>query len=168
MNDGLTVQGEGGPPPPPPPLFPLTEVAGDGSLQVIGHYDPWATGRVPPEGHANLLLHFGADPDEVARFLQGTLGARKQRESAVLAVGVVPAGGLEGVREASDDVLWAEDADGSWAKAFDVAKTPATVLVGPDGDVTFRADEDITRRGSRTCWTTTPPGAARSPSRRSG
>ncbi len=69
------------------PLLPLEEPGPDGT-RVVGHFDPWATGRVPAEGQGTLLVHVGTDAGEVAALLSEALRSRKGR-GAVLAVGVV-------------------------------------------------------------------------------
>jgi peroxiredoxin len=128
------------------PLFPLTDAV-DGGIRVVGHFDPWAPGRVPAKGHASLLLYFGTDGgEEAARLLQAALGASGKREGAVLALAVVgpgrlPAGGLEG---GAEGVVFTEDQDGRWANAYGVSGRPACVLVGPRGDVVWRQESGIT------------------------
>jgi peroxiredoxin len=106
----------------------------------LGHFDPWAPGRVPAKGHANLLLHFGSEGGAgAAKLLGEALATARQRDAAILALCVVPASGRSGGDEAApyDDVLLVEDPDGRWAEAFGVYDTPATVLVGPRGDIVW-------------------------------
>ncbi|MGH2555647.1 MAG: redoxin domain-containing protein, partial [Actinomycetota bacterium] len=131
------------------PLIPLTEPAADGGVRVIGHYDPWAPGRVPSKGHANLLLHFGSKgADETAKLLRDALRGVRKRDVAVTAVGVVRSGGHAYARElgASDDVLVVEDPNGQWARAFGVSDIPATMLVAPNGEVAWRDTSAITAK----------------------
>lgn len=128
----------------PRPLLPLTEPAAGGGVRVIGHYDPWAPGRVPSKGHASLLVYFGPDGDEATKLLGEALKGAGKREGAVLAVGVVPPGALS--KAAPSAVLLAEDSDGSWAKAFGVTGPPAAVLVGPDGNALWRESKAITAK----------------------
>lgn len=131
------------------PLMPLTEPAGDGGVRVVGHFDPWAPGRVPSKGHASLLLHFGAKgAGETAKLLRDALRGVRKRDAAIRALGVVRSGGQLLARELgpSDDVLVVEDVDGQWAKAFGVSDTPATVLVGQQGEVVWRDTSAITAK----------------------
>jgi peroxiredoxin len=140
------------------PLLPLMDPSGDGGARVVGHYDPWAPGRMPRKGHANLLLHFGSEGAEAeAEFLTEALGALRKHDAAVLAVGLTREGGYSrtgsdegassrdgrGVR-LPDNVLVVEDAAGEWAKAFGVSDPPATVLVGRRGDVVWRDTTALT------------------------
>lgn len=122
----------------PRPLLPLLEPAADGAARVVGHYDPWAHGRGPSRGPTNLLLHFATSGPEAVELLRGAMAARKG-DAAVLAVGAVPAGAL-GEEAPSGDVLVVEDAGGLWAEAFGCSEAPATVLVGPRGEVAWREE----------------------------
>lgn len=129
----------------PRPLLPLMDATVDGRLRVVGHYDPWAHGRAPSQGPTNLLVHVASDAGEAAGLLRGALAARKG-DAAILAVGAVPAGGL-GRLEASaldGEVLLVEDEGRRWAEAFGCSEAPATVLVGPRGEVVWREPGAIT------------------------
>jgi peroxiredoxin len=131
------------------PLVPLTSPAADGGVRVIGHYDPWAPGRVPSKGHANLLLHFGSKgADETVKLLRDALRGVRKRDAAIMAVGVVRSEGHALARRLgpSDDVLVVEDEDGQWARAFDVSDVPATVIVGQQGEVAWRDTSAITAK----------------------
>lgn len=131
------------------PLLPLTEATADGGIRSAGHYDPWGRGHRPPGGHANLVVHFATEGGpETATLLREALGAVRNREAAILAVGVVPAGGVlrAGGGQEPEPVLLAEDPDGLWASVLGVAGSPATVLVGPQGDVLWRSDSEITAK----------------------
>lgn len=138
----------------PRPLFPLTEAVDGRGVRVIGHVDPWAPGRVPAKGHANLLLHFasGAAGEDLRRFAEAVKeiaeGATGERTPAVLAIAVVPEGGLGPCAEAglADELLVVEDDAGAWRAAFAVDATPATVLVAPSGGVVWRGGGDTTGR----------------------
>lgn len=131
----------------PRPLLPLTEPAeaGDGGgVRVVGHFDPWAPGRVPAKGHAHLLVHVGFDGggDDVRRFAEAVAGAvGGERGAAVVPLAVVPPGGLAACAAAGvvGRVLVAEDDGGDWCGALGVdGRSPGTVLVGPGGDVVWR------------------------------
>jgi peroxiredoxin len=132
----------------PRPLMPLTAPTADGGVRVVGHFDPWAPGRVPAKGHANLLLHFGSKgADETAKLLRDALRAVRKRNVAIMAVGVVRSGGpLARGLGPSDEVHVVEDLDGQWARAFDVSDFPSTVLVGQQGEVVFRDSSAITAK----------------------
>jgi hypothetical protein len=133
------------------PLLPLEEPGPDGT-RVIGHYDPWATGRVPAEGQGTLLVHVGTDAGSVAGLLSEALASRKER-GAVVAVGVVrPDGRGAGGRTqsgkwpaGSEGIMLVEDGDGSWAEATGLADGGA-VLIGPQGKVVWQGKEGATAR----------------------
>jgi hypothetical protein len=129
------------------PLFPLEGKLPDGSTRVIGHYDPWGPGAAPPEGPTNLLVHFDAeDGDDAANLLIEAVEAAGRRDAAIVAVGVVGDAGY-GRRQREllpPNLLLMEDAGGRWAEAFGVSDRPATLLVGPQGEVVWREDEAIT------------------------
>jgi len=136
------------PPDIPKPLLPLLEPGARGGLRVVGHYDPFAPGRAPAKGHASLLLHFGSGPvDETAKLLRDALDGARKRKAAVLGMGVLPSGELaRGGQGAADDLLLIEDPYGQWAEAFGISEPPATVLVGPRGDVVWRDRSAITAK----------------------
>jgi peroxiredoxin len=134
------------PTPPAPcrrPLLPLLADSPEGRVEVVGHYDPWASGLVPPGGPTNLLVHFTEGPwAETAKALGKALSATRNRDAAVVVVGVVEAsllGQAAGADlEADATLLLTEDPSGGWAAAFGIPKPPATVLVGPAGEVRWK------------------------------
>jgi peroxiredoxin len=119
-------------PPSERPLLPLVEPVDEG-VRVVGHVDPWAPGRVPARGHANLLVHFGSSATEEAKVLAIAL---KGRDAPVVTIGVVPEGSAPGI---ADGAVVVADDGGRWAKAFGVSERGA-VLVGPDGEVSWRQE----------------------------
>lgn len=119
------------------PLLPLT-FAGDGELRVVGHFDPWASGRAPSGGHPNRLLFFG-DPGAAGEVRAGLAAARTDTP-AVLPIAVVPSEGGRGPAS-SGDMLTIVDHDGRWAEGLGVSDGTACVLVGPRGDVLWRETE---------------------------
>src|SRR5262249_48859075 len=128
------------------PLLPLLSGTPDGRVEVVGHYDPWASGLAPSAGPTNLLLHFADEPwAEAARRLAEALAKTQKGDAAIVAVGVPQAGRLAEAAGASLDadktLLLTEDPAGNWAQAFGVSDVPATVLVGPDGVVRWTGDE---------------------------
>jgi peroxiredoxin len=134
------------PTPPTPcrrPLLPLLADTPQGQVEVVGHYDPWASGLVPPGGPTNLLVHF-ADGRwaETMKVLEKAIAARK-REAAIVVVGVIEAGALGQAAgtdlEADATLLLTDDPSGGWGTAFGT-KPPATVLVGPDGAIRWEDD----------------------------
>jgi peroxiredoxin len=125
------------------PLLPLLAAAPDGRVEVVGHYDPWASGLAPPRGPTNLLVHFAEGPwAEAATTLGEALAATRKRDAGVVVVGVLGRGelirGAEARLAGDATVLVAEDSTGSWARAFGISEPPATVLVGPDGAVRWK------------------------------
>jgi peroxiredoxin len=125
------------------PLLPLLAGAPEGRVEVVGHYDPWASGLAPPQGPTNLLVHFAEGPwDEAARALGEALAATRKRDAALVVVGVLAPGRLARSATATPrgdaTVLVAEDSTGSWAGVFGISKPPATMLVGPDGAVRWK------------------------------
>jgi peroxiredoxin len=142
------------PTPPVPcrrPLLPLLAGAPEEGVEVVGHYDPWASGLVPPGGPTNLLVHFAEGPwVEAATVLDEALAATRKRDSALVLVGVLGRGGLAQAAgtalDADATVLLTEDPAGSWAAVFGISKAPATVLVGPDGDVRWKDEAPLDPR----------------------
>ena len=126
------------------PLVPLTEVR-DGRVRVVGHLDPWASGKSRATGRPDLLLCFAERADQAATVLRAAVGGRDAPKEGVLAVAVVPAGGLAGA-DVPDDLLVVEDRDGRWAAAAGVSGTPACVLLGPEGDVVWKETTSLTGR----------------------
>ena len=134
------------PTPPVPcsrPLLPLLGGATEGRVETVGHYDPWASGLAPHAGPTNLLVHFAGGPwEEAATALGEALAATRKRDAALVVVGVLGAGGLAQAANATLDadaaLLLTEDPAGSWTRAFGISNEPATVLVGPDGEVRWK------------------------------
>jgi peroxiredoxin len=110
---------------------------------VVGHYDPWASGLVPPGGPTNLLVHFAEGPwAEAATALDKALATTAKQDAAIVVVGVPGTGMLAQAAsltlDADATLLLTEDPAGNWAAAFGISKAPATVLVGPDGEVRWK------------------------------
>jgi hypothetical protein len=123
------------------PVLPLQGVRPDGRVGVVGHYDPWAAGLAPARGPTSMLVHFAAGPWEGEEAALRDILGRVKRGMGVVVVGVLPPGGLAQVSRSSlpgaGAVLFTEDYDGRWSEALGVAKAPATVLVGPGGQVVW-------------------------------
>jgi peroxiredoxin len=140
------------PTPPVPcrrPLLPLLARTPDGRIEVVGHYDPWASGIAPSGGATNLLVHFAAGPwAEAAAMLEQALAATRKRDAALVVVGVLGTGSLAQVAshatlDADVTLHLAEDPTGNWASAFGVSETPATALIGPDGRVRWKGEAPV-------------------------
>jgi hypothetical protein len=107
---------------------------------------------VPAEGQGTLLVHVGTDAREVEALLSEALTSRKGR-GGVVAVGVVRPGGKGGGGrsqagerpEGSEGILLVEDHNGSWSEAAG-AGDGGSVLIGPRGEVAWRAKEAPTAR----------------------
>lgn len=127
------------------PLLPLTSVGEGGVARVAGHYDPWASGRTPSQGGTCVLVHF-ADGDWPAaeRVIAEALAARKN-DGALIVLAILPAGNDPLGETIVEDVpvIVTLDDEGRWARAYD-ASAPATLLVGPDGEVAWRNAKPIT------------------------
>lgn len=134
------------PTPPSPcdrPLLPLLSDGPDGRIEITGHYDPWAPGLAPLAGPTNMLVHFATGEwADAVKGVDEALGAARKREAAVAVVGVVGADALAQAaasRLAADAILLVtDDPSGGWAGAFGIAQAPATVLVGPAGEIRWR------------------------------
>jgi len=127
------------------PLLPLLAGTPEGQLEVVGHYDPWASGLVPPGGPTNLLVHFANGSwEEAAETLEKALAATRKSDAALVVVGVLGAGELAQAGTATLDanatLLLTDDPSASWSEAFGISKRPATVLVGPDGKVRWKGE----------------------------
>jgi len=114
-------------------------------MEVVGHYDPWASALAPPGGPTNLLVHFTEGSwAEAAKPLAEALAATRKRDAAVVVVGVVGAGELSQAASTTLDadatLLLTEDPSDCWASAFDISNAPASILVGPDGTVRWKDD----------------------------
>jgi peroxiredoxin len=130
------------PPPPQPcrrPMLPLLERSEEG-VEVVGHYDPWASGLTPARGPTNVLLQFCAGTwEDDAEKLDQALARAGKDEAAVVVIGILGSDTLAGAIEASLDadvaLLLTEDPKSRWAERFGVSSPQATVLIGPGGEV---------------------------------
>jgi peroxiredoxin len=125
------------------PLLPLLSETPEGRVEVVGHYDPWATGLTPAGGPTNLLVHF-ADGSwaDAATAIDKALAATRKGDVALVVVGVLDKDALAEAALATLDadatLLLTQDSGGSWSGALGTSKAPATVLVGPDGAVRWK------------------------------
>jgi peroxiredoxin len=89
------------------------------------------------------LVHFG-DLAAAEAELREALKGRKQ-QGALIVLAAVPPGAKPTEDQDLDGVplLVTEDAEGRWARAYGVAGAPATVLVGPQGDVVWREEGPV-------------------------
>jgi peroxiredoxin len=133
------------------PLLPLLAGGPEGRVEVVGHYDPWASGLVPPGGPTNLLVHFAERAwAEASSALDKALAGTRKRDAALVLVGVLepdgPAQAARATLDADATLLLTEDPAGNWAAAFGISKAPATVLVGPDGEVRWKDEAALEAR----------------------
>jgi peroxiredoxin len=94
-----------------------------------------------PRHGTNLIVHFAGPGAAVGLgHLREALAARRRKAGAIFVVVVVPRGALDRSPAVDANVAWArsEDADGAWAKAFEITSAPATVLVDPQGRTVWR------------------------------
>jgi peroxiredoxin len=132
------------------PLLPLLGAAPEKGVEVVGHYDPWTSGRAPSGGPTNMLVHFAQGRwAETARALEQALAATK-RHGALVVVGVLESGELTQATHPNLDadvtLLLTDDPARNWASAFGVPDSPATVLIGPDGRVRAKDDGPLDPR----------------------
>jgi peroxiredoxin len=132
------------------PLLPLLAPKPEGGVEVVGHFDPWASGAAPSGGPTNLLVHFAEGPwADAATVLDKALATAAKR-AALVVVGVLGRGGLAQAADAALDadvsLLLTEDPGGNWASAFEVPKAPAAVLIGPDGKVRWKDEGALDAR----------------------
>ncbi|MET9022724.1 TlpA disulfide reductase family protein [Actinopolymorpha sp. NPDC004070] len=129
-------------------LLPLLAGGPGEGVEVVGHYDPWASGLAPRQGPTNLLVHFAERPwAEAARTIAEALAATRHRDAALIVLGVLGPGELPRAAtvalKGDATVLLAEDSTGSWADTFGTPKRPTTVLVGPNGAVRWKDQEAL-------------------------
>ena len=129
----------------------------EGSLAMVALTSPSPDGHVVVSGHAaaqvasvgapapNIVVHF-ADAKSAGQVgdLQKAISTRKDIAAAVLAI--VPPEQLPKTRY-TQGVIYADDHEGVWQKAFGVKpkRRPLTVLVHPDGRVAWTHSGQLPR-----------------------
>ena len=126
------------------PLMAMRGIRPDGTVGIVGHYGPWAMGLAPSEGGTTMVVHLATGRwAETAKELQE--GLKAVGEAAVIAVVLVPEGGLDGGAssiETGAALMVGEDVNGTWSRALDVS-APATVIVGPRGDIAWKDEGEF-------------------------
>ena len=142
------------------PVMPMRGRRPDGSVGVVGHYSPWASGLAPAEGATTMVVHFASGGwEETAKELaEGLKGAK---EAAVVAMVLLPDDAMTDAAAALESeagLLVGEDVDGRWSRAFGVT-APATVIVGPRGEVAWKDEGELSAsKLSRTLAKVAEPG----------
>ncbi len=129
------------------PDIGVTGVAADGRLTFAGHVSPWVAPGAKT-GTVNLLVHFPSESTlphlaDLRRAIEGS--GRKDADTTILTV--LAADQIAKVKDPAGSAF-ADDAQG-WEHRLQVKQRPATVLIGPSGDVLWRQDGD-SKAGSLT------------------
>ncbi len=116
----------------------------DASGEVIAHADvARAASASRPAGSriagGNMLVYFaGSSADAGIVAVREAVAQRSTPARFVAALVVIPPGGAGQVpRQAGDNLAWAEDVEGTWARAFGVTAVPAAFLVHAGGVVAW-------------------------------
>jgi peroxiredoxin len=138
--------------------FPIPVV--DAAGEVVGHVDlreprrasdRSASRRGRSRVGSNLLLHFPGTSPEDLPVLRDLMSTRTKVDTALFGLVVVKPDSAGLRKTLVDDpgqtlgLAWTEDFEGSWAKAFSVAKPPVTVLLDARGSVAWRQDGPLNR-----------------------
>lgn len=123
------------------PDIGVTDVSDSGQLTFTGHVSPWVP-RGTRTGTVNLLVHFPGDRTlnklaELPRLLKSS--GREDADTAI--VGVLTSAQISKAK-APRGMAFSDDAEG-WEKYLKVENRPATVLIGPEGDVLWRQDKEL-------------------------
>lgn len=121
----------------------LTQPGPGGLVEVAGHASARSNGAGGPI--PNRIVHFADDRTSGSlEFLVQALreGGRKDASAAVLAV--LTPGQLTKARH-TEGVIYAEDQDGDWGRAFGVktARRPVTLIAGPNGKILWQHEGDL-------------------------
>ncbi len=128
------------------PVVPLRGVRPDGTVGIVGHFGPWASGLAPADGKTTTVVHFAANGwADTARTLARALD--RVRDAAVVAVVLLPSGSLPKAPRVTIDTeagfVVGEDVGGHWAEALRVSKVPATVVVDHRGRIVFSEEGPV-------------------------
>ncbi|HMF40048.1 MAG TPA: TlpA disulfide reductase family protein [Polyangia bacterium] len=116
----------------------LTQPRPGGPLEVVGHAPARLNGpggRVP-----NRIVHFADDQTAGSlEFLTRAMSESGRTDAPAVVLAVLTSAQLTKSRHV-DGVIYAEEADGAWERAFGLkmARRPATVIVAPDGKELWR------------------------------
>jgi hypothetical protein len=127
-------------------MVALTQPGPRGMVEVTGHS---AVRRAPTgSGTPNLIVHF-ADEEKAPNIdsLMQALRESKRDDAATAILVVVNRDQLASTRYAPG-VVYAEDDDHSWERAFAVkgAQRPLTLIAGPKREVLWRHEGDVDSR----------------------
>ncbi|HEY7648939.1 MAG TPA: redoxin domain-containing protein [Methylomirabilota bacterium] len=139
------------------PVFGDLSVEARGALPMVALTHPGARGLVEVAGHAsaslagpgrpapNLLVHFADDKTASQLAVLAQALRDSKRVDAVTAILAVLSGEQMARARHVDDVIYAEDQDGAWARAFGVKATrrPLTLIVAPNGKVVWQHEGDL-------------------------
>jgi len=125
------------------PDIALTLPAASGAPEVVGHISPSSLVKRAGEGNSNVIVHFlGGGPPGNLDYLVQALGESGRNETATAILAVLPGDELAKIRPV-EGLLLSEDHDGTWGRLFRVNHRPATILVGPSGELLWRHEGDL-------------------------
>jgi AhpC/TSA family len=128
-----------------PPALPVTKPGPAGEVLVTGHTTALVA-RNASEA-PSVLVHF-ADAKSATQLdlLTKALAQSGRSDAPVAVVAVVPAAQLARIRY-TQRVIYAEDADGAWARLYGVtgAHRPVTLIVGRQGTTLWKEEGPVDR-----------------------
>jgi hypothetical protein len=125
------------------PDIALTLPAASGALEVVGHICPSSLVKRAGECNSNVIVHFsGGDTPGNLNSLQQALRESGRNDTATAILAVLPGEGLAKIRPV-EGLLFAEDHDGTWGRLFRVNHRPATIVVGPSGELLWRHEGEL-------------------------
>jgi peroxiredoxin len=126
-------------------MVALTQSGPGGLVEVTGHASaqPNGTGG----GAMNRIVHFADEKTASSlEFLTQALRESKRADAAAAVVAVLPPQQLAKSLYVGG-VIYAEEQDGAWARAFAVKTTrrPVTLIVGPKGNIVWQYEGEVKR-----------------------
>jgi peroxiredoxin len=125
-------------------MVALTQPGPGGLVEVTGHASAarpdGANGGTP-----NVIAHFANEKTAThLEFLTQALRESKREDAPTAFVAVLTPGQLAKARY-TEGIIYAEDQDGAWERAFRVksARRPLTLIVGPKGNVLWQQEGEL-------------------------
>lgn len=125
------------------PMVALTHPGPGGLVEVAGHastHPDGAGGGVP-----NRIVHFADERSaDHLEFLLQALRESRREDAPTAVVAVLTPERLARTRH-TEGLIYAEDQDGAWERAFGVKITrrPLTLIVAPNGNVVWQQDGEV-------------------------